>query len=377
MSNPRYCSPSKKNNKVTCYSDKSLIKIANNYNKKKIDKISVPANKEKLTEQDRGHLWKAIKNKLKDEAPCNEDFCYLETDVVKELNDQDINKNTFVPEKPLEWYDSPNEWLSNFDIADVMRQYEDETDFIFFGPTPIDFDERLNYNRCVNQELCSINLRDINNKKKKQIGVIFNLDPHTKSGSHWTALFVDMKRGGIYYFDSYGIEPPNEVKKLMKRIRSQGNDLVYNNEIELDGTYMSPIVGNVAGENMIKVNGGNKLEEDDIIEMTGGGKKKKLKVKSVNGDGIIILDGNVLKDKDMKMMRKGYKEFYKPRRFQYKNSECGMFSMWFIIQFLNDKDYGQIITSKIDDEYVFRKRNEYYRPNMKKIKKGTSFLGFF
>jgi hypothetical protein len=186
-----------------------------------------------------------------------------------------------------------------------------------------------------------------------------------------------MKRGGIYYFDSYGIEPPNEVKKLMKRIRSQGNDLVYNNEIELDGTYMSPIVGNVAGENMIKVNGGNKLEEDDIIEMTGGGKKKKLKVKSVNGDGIIILDGNVLKDKDMKMMRKGYKEFYNPRRFQYKNSECGMFSMWFIIQFLNDKDYGQIITSKIDDEYVFRKRNEYYRPNMKKIKKGTSFLGFF
>jgi hypothetical protein len=377
MSSPRYCSPSKKKNKVTCYSDKSLIKIANNYNKKSKDKIPIPANKEKLTEQDRGHLWKAIKNKLKDDAPCNDDFCYLETNIVKELNDQDINKNTFVPEKPIEWYDSPNEWLSNFDIADVMRQYEDETDFIFFGPTPIDFDERLNYNRCVNQELCSINLRDINNKKKNKVGVIFNLDPHTKSGSHWTALFVDMKRGGIYYFDSYGIEPPNEVKKLMKKIRSQGNELVYNGEIELDGTYVSPINGNIVGDNIIKLNGGNKLEEDDIIEMVGGGKKKKVKVKSVKGDGTVILDGIVLKDKDIKMLRRGYKEFYNPKRFQYKNSECGMFSMWFIIQFIEDRDYGEIITSKIDDDYVFKKRNEYYRPNMKKIKKEKSLFGIF
>jgi hypothetical protein len=377
MSSPRYCSPSKKKNKVTCYSDKSLIKIANNYNKKSKDKIPIPANKEKLTEQDRGHLWKAIKNKLKDDTPCNDDFCYLETNIVKELNDQDINKNTFVPEKPIEWYDSPNEWLSNFDIADVMRQYEDETDFIFFGPTPIDFDERLNYNRCVNQELCSINLRDINNKKKNKVGVIFNLDPHTKSGSHWTALFVDMKRGGIYYFDSYGIEPPNEVKKLMKKIRSQGNELVYNGEIELDETYVSPINGNIVGDNIIKLNGGNKLEEDDIIEMVGGGKKKKVKVKSVKGDGTVILDGIVLKDKDIKMLRRGYKEFYNPKRFQYKNSECGMFSMWFIIQFIEDRDYGEIITSKIDDDYVFKKRNEYYRPNIKKMKKDKSFLGLF
>jgi hypothetical protein len=282
-----------------------------------------------------------------------------------------------VPEKPIEWYDSPNEWLSNFDIADVMRQYEDETDFIFFGPTPIDFDERLNYNRCVNQELCSINLRDINNKKKNKVGVIFNLDPHTKSGSHWTALFVDMKRGGIYYFDSYGIEPPNEVKKLMKKIRSQGNELVYNGEIELDETYVSPINGNIVGDNIIKLNGGNKLEEDDIIEMVGGGKKKKVKVKSVKGDGTVILDGIVLKDKDIKMLRRGYKEFYNPKRFQYKNSECGMFSMWFIIQFIEDRDYGEIITSKIDDDYVFKKRNEYYRPNIKKMKKDKSFLGLF
>ena len=62
------------------------MKIAGNYNKKYKNKIAIPANKDKLTEQDRGHLWKSIKEKLKDESPCEEDFCYLETDIVKELN---------------------------------------------------------------------------------------------------------------------------------------------------------------------------------------------------------------------------------------------------------------------------------------------------
>jgi hypothetical protein len=387
MSKPKYCSPSKKKNTVTCFSDKSLIKIAGSYNRKHKNKIAMPSiNKEKLTEHDRGHLWKSIKEKLKEETPCNDDFCYLETDTVKELNDFDINRNTFIPEKPIEWYNSPNEWLSNFDITDVMRQYEDNTDFIFFGPTPIDFDERLNYNRCVNQELCTINLKDINKKKKSKIGVIFNLDPHTKSGSHWTALFVDMKRGGIYYFDSYGIEPPNEVKKLMKKIRSQGNELIYNDELILDGTYDKEINGKIIGNNVIQIEnykGGNNkminnLSEDAIIEINGGGKKKKLKVKSVKNDGTVILNEDIPRDLIKGTMKcKDFKEFYNPKRFQYKNSECGMFSMWFIIQFIEDRDYGDIITSNIDDDYVFNKRDVYYRPNIKKIGKKKSLFGIF
>jgi hypothetical protein len=387
MSKPKYCSPSKKKNSVTCFSDKSLIKIANNYNKNNKDKISIPVNKEKLTEQDRGHLWKSIKDRLKDSAPCNEDFCYLDTDIIKELNDTDINKNTFIPEKPIEWYNSPNEWLSNFDIADVMKQYEQDSDFIFFGPTPIDFDERINYNRCVNQELCSINLREIKKKNKDKIGVIFNLDPHTKSGSHWTALFVDMKKGGIYYFDSYGIEPPKEVKKLMKKIRGQGNDLLYKDEIKLDGSYSRNIDANIVGSNVIKLHnlrGGNdkfnnSINEDDIIEIEGAGKRKKIKIKKVNGDGTIILDSDIPKDMNsIKIKQNDFKEFYNPNRFQYGNSECGMFSMWFIIQFLEDNDYGNIITRNINDDHVFKKRDTYYRPNIKKIgNKKPSLFGLF
>ena len=55
-----------------------------------------------------------------------------------------------------------------------------------------------------------------------------------------------------------------------------------------------------------------------------------------------------------------------------------MFSMWFIIEFINNRKFSDIITSKIDDDYVFNKRDEYYRPNMKKMgKKTDSIFGIF
>ena len=35
-----------------------------------------------------------------------------------------------------------------------------------------------------------------------QIGIVFNLDKHDQEGSHWVSMFIDLKRDGIYYFDS-------------------------------------------------------------------------------------------------------------------------------------------------------------------------------
>ena len=37
-------------------------------------------------------------------------------------------------------------------------------------------------------------------------------------------MYVDMNNGGIYYFDSYGIEPPKEIKVLMNRLTNQGKN---------------------------------------------------------------------------------------------------------------------------------------------------------
>ena len=82
-----------------------------------------------------------------------------------------------------------NEWLSSVDIESVMHQYEDiYPEFKFLGPSPIDFDSRIQFRRCV----CGLKFNiDVNQLKdgKIKIAFIFNTDPHYKSGSHWIAMF--------------------------------------------------------------------------------------------------------------------------------------------------------------------------------------------
>ena len=48
------------------------------------------------------------------------------------------------------------------------------------------------------------------------------------------------------------------------------------------------------------------------------------------------------------------------KQFQFKNTECGMFSIYFMIKFLEKKRFLDIITLDIDDEDVHKFRNIYY-----------------
>ena len=47
--------------------------------------------------------------------------------------------------------------------------------------------------------------------------MIINIDHSSNQGTHWTCLFIDS--GKCYYFDSYGFEPPLEVKQYCNEPR--------------------------------------------------------------------------------------------------------------------------------------------------------------
>ena len=57
---------------------------------------------------------------------------------------------------------------------------------------------------------------------KNKVGIVFNTDPHYKSGSHWIALFIDIKKATIYFFDSTGDRPPKQVIKFCDTVKEQG-----------------------------------------------------------------------------------------------------------------------------------------------------------
>jgi hypothetical protein len=209
------CSPENGHNIYTCYTNEDLFKLKDIWNERHPDKP--------ITINNPQEIWNILKNYYQN--ICNKESCWIKQ-MTKNNNLEKELLDSFAPEAPEEWKKNPREWLSSLDILQVMNQYEKKYKcFEFMGPSPIDYDTHRIYGDCVWEELCHFNLNEQINKGKTKIGVIFNTDPHYKSGSHWVSLFINIKKGEIFYFDSAGNDIPQQINKLVKNIISQGNNI--------------------------------------------------------------------------------------------------------------------------------------------------------
>ncbi len=150
------------------------------------------------------------------------------------LNDSEkeyLKKTYLRPEQPEGWKSDPDMWLDSTNIENVMKQYEDAfPNFEFMGPFPIDFAAPDPYDKsgqqhCLIKEICALRVADSIKHGTQYIGIIYNLDPHFKNGSHWVANFIDIPKHKCYYFDSYGYEPPKQVARFMKWLTTQDPDM--------------------------------------------------------------------------------------------------------------------------------------------------------
>lgn len=137
-----------------------------------------------------------------------------------------LAKTYLRPAYPEAWKMNGKEWLDSNDIKNVMIQYQEAfPDFVFLGPYPIDFASPDPYEKdttkCLIEEMCNLNLDKEEVKGKKYIGIVFNLDSHDKGGSHWVAAFIDILKNKCYYFDSYGMRPPNQIYRFMQWLTIQ------------------------------------------------------------------------------------------------------------------------------------------------------------
>ena len=202
----RICGPRKKGdvNHFSCYTNDMLEKIKEMWNKKHPDNpihTTIPM-----------EIWKEYQMKIG--QLCDNEECWI---------NNNNNNNLFAPPKPK--YDNKNEWLSNIDIANVLKQYEKlYYCFEFLGPTPIDYDSTQGSGFVCNK-IANFNLKKYIDERKSKIGIVFNLDNHTQGGSHWVCLFINMKQKYIFYFDSVGNKMPSQIKKLVDKIVKQGNEL--------------------------------------------------------------------------------------------------------------------------------------------------------
>jgi len=228
------CSPAGLGKRIakSCYTPAILELIRKSYNR---DHPSA----EQIHTTDPTEIWKQLNAKL---VHCSKEDCWLNQIKDTTLRKK-IDRYIFAPDQPYEWKANPNEWLSNYDILNVLEQYEIRyTEFEFIGPTPIDFDTRIGSNgrnqyemtgasestgtrKCVWNDLCQFSLKQLMTRRKRKIGIVFNLDKHDESGSHWVSLFIDIPRRFMFYFDSAGGDMPPEIRVLMDRIHGQAKEL--------------------------------------------------------------------------------------------------------------------------------------------------------
>lgn len=209
------CSPKTKKQTLdfTCYTSSALHKLKKVWNARHPD--------EKIRSNVPRDIWTNLKHKMA--STCNTEACWLRQQCIKHDIDQNLWETTFAPKAPVEWTKKPDEWLSTIDIQKVMKQWEKAYKcFEFLGPSPIDFDKRQLFGECVWEELCKFSLESYKKRNKYKIGIIFNLDIHSKPGSHWVAMYIDLRKHIIYYFDSYGDPIPRRIRKFATKIQKQG-----------------------------------------------------------------------------------------------------------------------------------------------------------
>ena len=277
------CAPTTFLESGSCIKLHVLVECAKAYNKENNNRsIKLYPNVETLNPKKyKKYLLKEMKDRI---STCSTQKCWTEQSFIRYMDKkirEEFEKYTFRPDGP----DGRFEWLNTININDVMGQYEKKyQDFKFLGAVPMDFDElpalgvkNLDFNKLVKEG-------------KTKLGIVFNLDEHYKPGSHWTAMFADLKKGEVKYFDSYGINCEPRVRKLMRKIVR----------------FMETGMG---------------LKNTDVD--------------------------------------------YNKIRHQFENSECGVYSINFILRMLNGESFESIVNKKMKDKEINKCRNVYFNnPNI-------------
>ena len=303
------CSVHRNFNEGSCFTLEELLIMVNQYNKTFENKI--------IIKQDKKYILKELINNLKQ---CNGDHvCIVNTINKKILNNSLNTKNIFRPQGTK----GRRDWLTTIEINNVMTQYELKyPNFKFGGAIPRDI-LRIDYPLMnTKYNIRQLELDDFNIMKKNIIGYIYNLDESHQSGSHWVALYCNLDNCQVYFFDSYGLRPHKDIRIMVDKLCHM---CYYKN-------------------NTGCVKNCQKLDISDSFMMSDINKKNKI-------------------EKKMKHIS------YNRNRHQYKNTECGVYSLNFIIKLLEGKTFEELTKNKVSDDEINKQRDILFMQTGGKRKK--------
>jgi hypothetical protein len=181
--------------------------------------------------------------------------------------------------------------------------------FLFVGAVPIDIEDLPQFG------VGSLNYANLPKVNVTKVGIIYNLDEHDKSGSHWVSFFIDLENHLIYYSDSAGKPPEKRVKRLVKKIAEQW----YANLSKRD-------------TKIKKVD----LPVDSYMSLDSNGKQKQ---------NIVEQQFNIR---------------FNTTQHQFGGSECGVYSINFIARLLKGDTFDDIHGKRVTDKDINVCRGEYF-----------------
>ena len=294
------CAPTKKYENESCFTLESLKHIAKAYNNHHTDKVNINTSKSKLVDQ--------LEDKIK---TCSDQTCWTRQKFLEELDMkvlEDIQEKTFLPLGPSKKYG----WLSTTHINEVIDQHHDiHKDFLFLGAVPYDFEELPQL------EISTLDFKKLEQDGKTKISMVINLDEHNKQGSHWVSLYTDLAKNQVYFFDSVGRAPLKRIRKFINRITKYLYEKKYHKQLHIN----------------------------DVLKELKNYKNEKSK-KYVHMD-------NLLKG--------GFDIRYNNMQHQFDDSECGVYSINFILRLVNGESFDSVINDITKDDDMNMNRKNYFR----------------
>ena len=146
--------------------------------------------------------------------------------------------------------------------------------------------------------------------------MVINLDYHYQSGSHWVALYTDLDKNQIYYFDSFAKKPRKKIKNFINKITKYLYKKKYNESLDIN--------------NILKQIGGNKSNKSNT---SYSNQIKNLSKFDIRFNNI---------------------------QHQFKNSECGVYSINFIIRLAKGESFDSITKDIMKDDEMNNCRKTYF-----------------
>jgi hypothetical protein len=172
-------------------------------------------------------MMKALDERLASVCARGDQSCWLKQPFAtsEPAETKAIARKHFKPPKPGCWQSNKNTWLTNFDIENVMRQYDAaDKQFKFLGVHAIDFSNVYD-GKCISPDICDLQLSKLRRSGVHCIGFVFNTDTHDRSGQHWISLFVGLRptcaNYGVFFYDSVADAPPPRLQKYMDTLHAQ------------------------------------------------------------------------------------------------------------------------------------------------------------